>query len=144
LQALQEKEGGGHDADVEVALDAPPAGARDLPEAPRPFLLPSAADTRVATRQVATGSAEKRRQASADLATVAYNAVNEPWLKYDASCVADRGYGTGQFVIARFQRDVLYLETDGCAAAVLVQPRLCFMPLADLKICLKLLDGGHV
>ena len=97
-----------------MELDFPAdAGGRPA-EIVRPFFLPSLSDQRISTRQITTGS-DKRRSGNREYATVAYNRVNEPWLKYVPTCMADRGYTTGQFVISRFQKDVLYLEDARCA-----------------------------
>jgi hypothetical protein len=44
-----------------------------------------------------------------------YNLVNEPWLKYDASSLADTGFAHSGYMDARFASSVLYIETETCA-----------------------------
>ena len=111
---MQEPEEGGRAQDIELALDFPPDCALPPAEAPRTFFHAEACGTRVSTRQVASGG-DKRRARAHDVATVAYNVVNEPWVKYVPAYVADRGYKVGQFTAARFHKEALYLETAGCA-----------------------------
>ena len=94
-----------------LSCTGPPAAQYELV---RPCLLPGGSDARVTRNQNTSG--DKRRQQNVELATVAYNIVNEPWLRYMPSCMADKGYTSKDFVVSRFQRDVLYLETDGCVA----------------------------
>lgn len=100
---------------IQVELDAPPDDPAHPVEPARPIFLPNATDGRVATRQVATG-ADKKKHQPVDLATVGYNAVNEPWVKYSPVYMADRGYTASHFIVSRFQKEALYLETHGCAA----------------------------
>lgn len=112
---MQEGDSGDTD-EVEVALDFPPADMDTPVETARPFFLPSICEQRISTRQITTGS-DKRRHKCNDLATVAYNVVNEPWVKYVPTYLADRGYTTGQFIVSRFQQEVLYLEVTRYASA---------------------------
>lgn len=50
--------------------------------------------------------------------TVLYNLVNEPWLKYSMSAVADRGLKSSHYTSARLRDEVLYLETSTCVRCV--------------------------
>ncbi len=43
--------------------------------------------------------------------TVVYNITNEPWLKYNMAAIADRGLKPSQWTSARFQTQVLLVET---------------------------------
>jgi len=43
--------------------------------------------------------------------TVVYNITNEPWPKYNMSAIADRGLKPSQWTSARFQTQVLLVET---------------------------------
>jgi hypothetical protein len=83
-------------------------------EFPRPFLLPSPKDQRISTRQIASGD-EKRHQKQAEATALVYNLVNEPWMKYSPLHMVDRGFWPGQFVMAKFQTHVLYIESRRCA-----------------------------
>jgi hypothetical protein len=44
--------------------------------------------------------------------TVLYNLVQEPWLKYCMSAVADRGLKSSHWTSSRLREDVLYLESS--------------------------------
>ncbi len=43
--------------------------------------------------------------------TVVYNITNEPWPKYNMAAIADRGLKPSQWTSARFQTQVLLVET---------------------------------
>jgi len=43
--------------------------------------------------------------------TVLYNLSNEPWMKYNMAAIADRGLKPSQWTSARFQTQVLLVET---------------------------------
>lgn len=47
--------------------------------------------------------------------TLIYNLCNEPWPKYNMAAVADRGLKPSQWTSARFQTQVLLMETGRCA-----------------------------
>jgi hypothetical protein len=47
--------------------------------------------------------------------TVLYNLVQEPWLKYCMSAIADRGLKSSHWTSSRLRDDVLYLESSRCA-----------------------------
>jgi hypothetical protein len=46
---------------------------------------------------------------------VLYNLVQEPWLKYCVSAIADRGLKSSYWTSSRLREEVLYLETSRCA-----------------------------
>lgn len=84
-------------------------------EVGRPFFLPAPSEQRVSTRQ-APGGGDKRRQKQAESKVLVFNLVNEPWLKYAPSCIADHGYTAAQLIETRFETHVLYLESEWCVA----------------------------
>lgn len=46
-----------------------------------------------------------------------FNLVNEPWPKYNAQAVADRGLKPHEWTSARLHSSVLYLESHTCVVA---------------------------
>ncbi|EFN57219.1 hypothetical protein CHLNCDRAFT_143678 [Chlorella variabilis] len=77
--------------------------------------VPAAAPTftpthmeRIVTRS-AVGGAGRQRQVQE--VTVMFNLVNEPWPKYNAAAVADRGLRPHEWTSARLHSAVMYLES---------------------------------
>lgn len=64
-------------------------------------------DRQISTRS-ATGSSRNKPVTEV---TVLYNLVNEPWLKYAMSAVADRGLKSSHWTASRLREEALYLET---------------------------------
>lgn len=94
--------------EVEVELDAVPAGT--TVGMAQPYFLLSQWDQRMNTRQI-THASDRRKRNQADVASIIYNLVNEPWLKYTSTCMADRGFTPELWTCTRFLSEVVYLET---------------------------------
>ncbi|KAL3141991.1 hypothetical protein ABBQ32_004635 [Trebouxia sp. C0010 RCD-2024] len=56
-------------------------------------------------------ASSERRQRQVKEMTLIYNLCNEPWPKYNMAAVADRGLKPSQWTSARFQTQVLLMET---------------------------------
>lgn len=65
-------------------------------------------DRQMNTRSTAGSSKNK----PTNEVTVLYNLVQEPWLKYCMSAVADRGLKSSHWTSSRLREDVLYLESS--------------------------------
>jgi hypothetical protein len=78
---------------------------------------------------------------------VLYNLVQEPWLKYCMSAIADRGLKSSHWTSSRLREDVLYLESSrwvggfcsitsgmmiGAGALIIISIMLAFLPNAFL------------
>lgn len=56
-------------------------------------------------------ASSERRQRQVKEMTLIYNLSNEPWPKYNMAAIADRGLKPSQWTSARFQNQVLLMET---------------------------------
>lgn len=109
----------GHAA-IDVELDSLPDHAE--PEAAKPYFILSHFDHRISTRQVTFHGGMNRRRTQSELATILYNLVNEPWLKYTPSLIADCGFASHLYTVSKFHKEALYIETATC---VLPQLSMC-------------------
>ncbi|KAL6784638.1 CPL1 [Auxenochlorella protothecoides x Auxenochlorella symbiontica] len=89
----------GQSVDLAANLDGLPLGA--------PTFTPSHHE-RILTRSSAGSGARLR---TAQEVTVVFNLANEPWLKYSAAAVADRGLRPHEWTSARMRTATLYLES---------------------------------
>ena len=74
-----------------------------------PTFFPNNVESVVNTRASAANS--ERRGKLVREVTVQYNLCNEPWLKYGAAAVADRGFKRSEWTAARLRRESLFLES---------------------------------
>lgn len=95
---------------VDVELDSLPDHSE--PEAAKPYFILSHFDHRISTRQVTFHGGINRRRTQSEVATILYNLVNEPWLKYTPSLIADCGFAAHLYTVSKFQREALYIETE--------------------------------
>jgi len=91
----------GSTVNLDPALTRSPAAA--------PTFVPAAQERIVNTRSAALNL--ERRQRFIQEVTMQYNLCNEPWVKYSASAVADRGLKRTQWTSARMKKEALYVET---------------------------------
>lgn len=54
--------------------------------------------------------------------TLVYNLSNEPWPKYNMAAIADHGLKPSQWTSARFQTQVLLMETNRCLLTSTLTP----------------------
>lgn len=101
------------DASIDVELDSLPDQAE--PEAAKAYFILSHFDHRISTRQLTYHGGISRRRTQSEVATILYNLVNEPWLKYTPSLIADCGFAAEQYTVSRFQNEILYVESETCA-----------------------------
>ena len=79
---------------------------------PLPTFRPAApSDRAVSTRATSAAAASDRRARAAAEVALQYSLSGEPWLKYSAAAVADRGLKRHQWTSARLASSVLFLET---------------------------------
>ena len=79
---------------------------------PLPTFRPAApSDRAVSTRATSAAAASDRRARAAAEVALQYSLSGEPWLKYSAAAVADRGLKRHQWASARLASSVLFLET---------------------------------
>lgn len=90
-----------------VTLELPPRS--DRTQELIPTFTPASAERVMNTRGREASS--ERRQRGVQEMTVVYNITNEPWLKYNMAAIADRGLKPSQWTSARFQTQVLLVET---------------------------------
>jgi hypothetical protein len=97
-----------------AADDAPATFVTLTPDPDRfaattPTFFPNNVESVVNTRASAANS--ERRGKLVREVTVQYNLCNEPWLKYGAAAVADRGFKKSEWTAARLRRETLFLES---------------------------------
>lgn len=79
---------------------------------PLPTFRPAApGDRAVSTRATSAAAASDRRARAAAEVALQFSLSGEPWLKYSAAAVADRGLKRHQWTSARLKGSVLLLET---------------------------------
>lgn len=79
---------------------------------PLPTFRPAAPGDRVvSTRATSAAAASDRRARAAAEVALQFSLSGEPWLKYSAAAVADRGLKRHQWTSARLSGSVLFLET---------------------------------
>lgn len=85
-----------------VDLHPTPPGVTAITPTFTPALL-----EKITTRSAGQGARQRQIQE----VTVVFNLVNEPWPKYNAMAVADRGLKPHEWTSARLRSSVLYLES---------------------------------